>query len=189
MRNIAVSKGGKSRAITLTFRFKGISQLLDEEDPAPLPQKELTEVADDTFLGYLHELTVRRVVRLVIEMPERDIPVEGGDAISQAIHSHFSFRLRDNAHEIIISWREGMYSLFVSLINFSFAVFVFWYSDAKGIDIEAFPTLLFVGFITILNWVTVWDTYEHFAYDYLRLYRKRGIYTKLSRIPIVVKGY
>ncbi len=43
--------------------------------------------------------------------------------------------------------------------------------------------------ITILNWVTAWDTYEYFIYNYRREIRKHRIYQKLAGIDIQVEGW
>ncbi|MDD4568403.1 MAG: hypothetical protein PHU37_10925, partial [Methanoculleus chikugoensis] len=47
--------------------------------------------------------------------------------------------------------------------------------------------VLLTGLVTILNWVTIWDTYEYFVYDYRREVRKRRIYEKLAGIDIRVE--
>ena len=44
--------------------------------------------------------------------------------------------------------------------------------------------LLLGGRVTILNWGTVWDTYEYFAYDYRQLRRKKIIYRKIADMDI-----
>ncbi len=46
-----------------------------------------------------------------------------------------------------------------------------------------------VGFLTIMNWATIWDTYEHFVYDYRNLARKRRIFRKITKIPVEIRGY
>lgn len=47
--------------------------------------------------------------------------------------------------------------------------------------------VLLTGLVTTLNWVTIWDTYEYFVYDYRREIRKRRIYQKLAGIGIRVE--
>jgi hypothetical protein len=40
-----------------------------------------------------------------------------------------------------------------------------------------------------MNWATIWDTYEHFVFDYRNLARKRRIYRKITQIPVAIRGY
>ncbi len=46
--------------------------------------------------------------------------------------------------------------------------------------------LLLAGLFIVLIWVTVWDTYESFVYDYRLLYRKRKLYELISRSEVTV---
>jgi hypothetical protein len=57
------------------------------------------------------------------------------------------------------------------------------------IPLESVKVVLILGFLTILNWATIWDTYEHFVYEYRNLARKRRIYRKITKVPVTVKGY
>lgn len=189
MRNIAITRTEDHGSIAFTFRFKGISQLLDEEDETPLPEKELTEHAEETLVKYLGEYVVKRDVRFVLSFPEKDLPPDGETIIPETIRHHFLFHSADVRHDLVVSWKEGTYSLIISLMNVFVAIIIMAILDSYKISIESFPTVLLVGFITILNWVTVWDTYEHYVYDYLFLKRKLKIYEKISRIPISVEGY
>jgi len=43
---------------------------------------------------------------------------------------------------------------------------------------------MLAGLVTILNWVTIWDTYEYIVYDYRRELQKYLIYRKLTEIDI-----
>ena len=189
MRNIAITRTGENRSITFAFRFKGISQLLDEEDETPFPEKELTEHAEETLVKYLGEYVVKRDVRFVLSFPETDLPPDAGTIIPETIRHHFLFHTDDVRHDLVVSWKEGVYSLIISLVNALVAVIIMTVLDSYKISIESFPAVLLVGFITILNWVTIWDTYEHYMYDYLFLKRKLKIYEKISRIPISIEGY
>jgi hypothetical protein len=56
------------------------------------------------------------------------------------------------------------------------------------IPLESVKVVLILGFLTILNWATIWDTYEHFAYGYRNLARKRRIYRKIIKLPVDIRG-
>jgi len=49
---------------------------------------------------------------------------------------------------------------------------------------RGFVMTMLAGLVTILNWVTIWDTYEYIVYDYRRELQKYLIYRKLTEIDI-----
>jgi membrane-bound metal-dependent hydrolase YbcI (DUF457 family) len=126
-------------------------------------------------------------VTLAIGIPKKDLSEETS-RIPEAVKNHFSFRVPDLEHELILSRREGMYSFVIAVFNAILAIifFTFYYEEVVA---ETLPFLLALALITILNWVTIWDTYEYFMYDYRNLWRKKRIYQKITRIPITVFGY
>ena len=187
MREIVVGRTEENGEVTLSFRFKSLGQLIDPDDPSPLPATELTELAEETIAGFIDEYQVRKPVSLVIALPEGDIPPGGNTLIPETIRRHFAFHVQDVEHDRIISRREGIYSLIIATGNALIAVLFLYFVTSIEIPLESFPTVLIAGFVTILNWVTIWDTYEHFVYDYRDLWRKKRLYKKLSRIPIVVR--
>lgn len=189
MRNIAVRKEVHEGTVFITFRFKALGQLLDLEDPTPLPAKEITEVAEDAIFGHLDEYRVRRSASLVLELPEKDLDSTASPLIIDAVRHHFGFRRSDLIHDIKISRREGIYSFMVSVGNAAFLIWFLLYINENNIPVAAVKVTIFLGFLTVLNWVTIWDTYEHFVYDYRNLFRKRRIYEKVTAIPVEIRGY
>jgi hypothetical protein len=189
MRNIAVNRTGQEGLVTLAFRFKSITQLFDEEDSTSLPDKELTEIAEETLAEYLDEYKVKMSLHLVLALPEKELPPDAGTIIPETIRRHFLFHTEDVIHDLVISRREGLYSLAIAIGNALITISFLYIIESNQISFESFPVILIGGFLTILNWVTIWDTYEHFVYDYRTLWRKKRIYEKISRIPITVEGY
>jgi hypothetical protein len=187
MQKIRVTETIHKRGVEIDIRFKSISQILDEDDPTPLPDQELTVFAEETIFGYLDEHRLRRTVELKIEVPEKELSPDTS-RIPDAIRNHFAFRVFDLNHELIISRREGMYSFIIAVFNAVLAVIIItaYYGEFA---VGNLPFLLLAGLVTILNWVTIWDTYEYFMYDYRNLCRKRRIYEKVTRIPISIAGY
>jgi hypothetical protein len=189
MKKIVVRKEAHEGTVIITFRFKALGQLLDLDDPTPLPKKEMTEEAEDTIFGHLDEYRVGRSASLVLELPEEDLDSTASSLIPDVVRHHFGFRQSDLTHDLKISQREGIYSLFIALGNAAFLIWILFSITRNEIIIDAVKGTLFLGFLTILNWVTIWDTYEHFVYDYRNLFRKRRIYRKITTIPVEVKGY
>jgi hypothetical protein len=187
MQEIKVRKTERNGEVDIDIRFKSLSQLLDEDDPAPLPDRELSEFAEETIAGYLDEYRYKKPVNLEINIPKKDLSEESV-LLPQAVKNHFSFRVPDLEHELILSRREGAYSFIIAGFNAILAVIfvtVYYEEYIAG----SLPFLLILGLVTILNWVTIWDTYEYFMYDYRNLWRKKRIYQKITRIPISVSGY
>jgi hypothetical protein len=189
MKKIVVKKEEQGGTVLFTFRFKALGQLLDEGDPTPLPAKELTEEAEDAIAGHLDEYRVGRSASMVIELPDKDIPDVSPSLITEGIQNHFRFRYDDVTHEMKIHLREGIYSIILLLANVAILVLFVYFATKNEIPLDAVSITLILGFITIMNWVTVWHTYEHFMYDYRNLARKRWIFEKLTKIPVTFKGY
>jgi hypothetical protein len=189
MKKIVVKKEELGKTVFFTFRFKTLGQLLDEGDPTPLPEKELTEEAEDALAGHLDEYRVSRPANLVIELPEKALYDVSSSLITETVHNHFGFRYDDVTHDMKIHFREGVYSIILLLANIAILELFVYFATKNEIPLDTTATTLLLGFITIMNWVTVWHTYEHFMYDYRNLARKRWIFEKITKIPITIRGY
>jgi hypothetical protein len=189
MKEIIVRKEEEGGTVFFTFRFKALGQLLDTGDPTPLPGKEMTEEAEDAIAGHLDEYRVSKPANLIIELPEKDLADVSSSLITEAVRHHFGFREKDLTHDLKISRREGTYSLTMMLGNIALLLLFVFYVTKNEIPVDSINVLIIVGFLTIMNWATIWDTYEHFLYDYRNLARKRRIFRKITKIPITVRGY
>src|SRR5512137_276694 len=189
MKKIVVKKEEQGGTVLFTFRFKALGQLFDEGDLTPLPDKELTEEAEDALAGHLDEYRVSRPSNLVIELPEKDIINVSPSLITQGVQNHFKFRYDDVSHDMKIHLREGIYSIMLLLGNVAVLLLFVYYATKNELPLDAVSATLILGFITIMNWVTVWHTYEHFMYDYRNLARKRWIFEKITKIPVTIQGY
>jgi len=189
MRGVAVTRKEDEGEVTLSFRFKSINQLLDPDDPAPLPDTELAELAEENLWGYLNEFRLKAPVKLILSIPAAEITPEESSLIPEAVRGHFAFRIQNIRHDLLISRRAGLYSLAITIGNALIGILFLFIITPYGLSVDS-PFLLLAGaFITIMNWVTIWDTYEHFLYDYRGIVRKRKLYEKISRIPISVESY
>lgn len=189
MREIRVDRKTEDDSVTLSFRFKSRSQLLDPDDPAPLPRTELTQLAEECIGDYLDEYRLKSPVALILSVPASAIAPDESPLLPEAVRRHFSFRVQDLLHERRISRREGLYSLCIATGNALIAIIFVSLVTVYELSFESFFVLLPGAFITIMNWVTIWDTYEHFFYDFHDLLRRKKIYEKISRIPISVERY
>jgi hypothetical protein len=184
MREIAVTRSESDGTVNLELNFKILDQLLDSSDPSPLPERELTEQAEETIAGYVDEFIVKRPVELTISLPWGAGTSDLLARIPDTIRRHFTFRLNDLDHEKRLSLSEGEISLGIAVFNGIVAILFVFYLN---LDFENPVVLLLGGLITILNWVTVWHTYEYFMYEYRQLRRKRRIYNKIAGMTIQVR--
>ena len=190
MKEIIVRKEEQGGTVHFTFRFKTLGQLLDEGDPTPLPGKEMTEAAEDALAGHLDEYRVSKSASIVIELPEKDLAdVPSSPLLIEAVLHHFGFREKDLTHDLKISRREGIYSLIVMVGNIALLLWFVFYVLKNEIPVDSGKIVIILGFLTIMNWATIWDTYEHFLYDYRNLARKRRIFRKITKIPVTISGY
>jgi hypothetical protein len=189
MKEIVVKKEEEGGTVFVTFRFKTIGQFLDEGDPTHLPGKELTEEAEDALAGHLDEYRVSKPASLVIELPEKDLADTSSSLITEAVCHHFRFRQDDLTHDLKIARREGIYSLLLMLGNIALVLLFVIYVIVNEIPLESVAVVIILGFLTIMNWATIWDTYEHFVYEYRNLARKRRIFQKVTKIPVTIRGY
>lgn len=189
MKKIVVRKEEQDGTVHITYRFKALGQLLDAEDPTPFHEKELTEEAEDAIAGHLDEYRVSKPACLVVELPKKDLSDVSSSLVTGAVRHHFGFRQDDLTHDLKIALREGMYSLILMGGNIALLLLFMYYIAKNEIPIESVNVVLILGFLTIMNWATIWDTYEHFVYEYRNLDRKMKIYRKITKIPVSIKGY
>jgi hypothetical protein len=189
MKEIVVKKEEQGGTVFFTYRFKAMGQLLNEEVPPSVPSKELTEEAEDALAGHLDEYRVSKSASMVIELPEQELATTSPSLIAEAVRHHFVFRQNDLTHNLKISRREGVYSFSLMLANIFFLLLFAAYVVVNEIPVESALVVIVFAFLTILNWATIWDTYEHFVFDYRNLARQRRIFKKITEIPITVRGY
>lgn len=186
MREVRVTRTERGGALEIGFRFKSMDQLLDPDDPSPLPGREVTEFAEEYIASYLDGCNLKKIAGIAVSLPRESLTPGEGALLPETIRRHFSFRIADLDDDMRVSRREGRISLALAIFNATVAVL--FVTVFAGYFKEP-PVTLLTGLITILNWVTIWDTYEYFVYDYRREVRKRRIYQKLAGIEVRVEGW
>ncbi len=169
----------------VSLRFKSIDQLLDPDDPTPLPKKELTQDAEDSILDNLFAFGWKKPAVLEVQLPGSDDPGQAAE-IAEAIRHHFRFVLTEHARDTGIFIRERRAALTLTVINLVigalFVVFLYenesWMNSLAGIVIGLI--------IIIMNWATIWDTYEFFIFDGRQRMHRRKLLQKLIREEIRV---
>jgi hypothetical protein len=185
MKEIKITTTRSAGKVAIDMWFKMLDQLFDASDPFPFPKKELTDMAEDTIFDQVVGLNPLNDVDLILHIPKGSIPPGSEDQVANAVRRHFSFRLDDLARERKSSWREGRFSIqnVVVTLAVSIVVFYLYYLTSE----IGFIFQLVIGIFIIINWVTVWHTYEYFMYEHRKLWKKCRVYDMLTLVNVVIK--
>ena len=172
----------------VNLKFKTMDQLLDPDDPSPLPQKELTQEAEDAILCNAFAGKLKMPITLDIQIPE--IP-EGGSAadITQAIRHHFRYILTEHKRDTAIFIRERRTALAFTVFNILIALLYVGYAYQHEEWMTTNAGMLIGGIIVIMNWATIWDTYEYFIFDGREKSQRKKLLNKIinAEINVILK--
>ena len=154
-------ENGRTR---VNLKFKTMDQLLDPDDPSPLSQKELTQEAEDAILSNAFAGKFEKPITLEIHIP--GVPDPGPvEEITEAIRHHFRYVLTGHVRDTAIFIRERRTALALTGFNFFLALIYIGYSYQHPNWETTIAGIFIGGLIIIMNWATVWDTYEFFIFD------------------------
>jgi hypothetical protein len=178
-------ENGRTR---VNLKFKTMDQLLDPDDPSPLPQKELTPEAEDAILSNAFAGKLKMPLTLDIQIPE--IP-EGGSAadITQAIRHHFRYVLTGHVRDTAIFIRERRTALALTGFNLLLALIYVGYTYQHPDWQTTIAGIFIGGLVIIMNWATVWDTYEYFIFDGREKSQRKKLLNKIINAEIHVILY
>jgi hypothetical protein len=172
----------------VNLRFKTRDQLLDPDDPSPLPQKELTQEAEDAILSNAFAGKLKTPVTLEIQIP--DIPDPGPAAdIIEAIRRHFRYVLTGHKRDTAIFIRERRTALAFTVFNILIALLYVGYAYQHEEWMTSNAGILVGGIIVIMNWATIWDTYEYFIFDGREKSQRKKLLNKIIDSEINVIPY
>jgi hypothetical protein len=148
----------------VNLRFKTMDQLLDPDDPCPLRKKELTQDAEDAILTNVFADKLKNPLTLEIQVP---CAPDGGQAaeIPDAIRHHFRFVRSEHERDTAIFIRERRTALALTAFNILIALLYVGYSYQHENWMTSIMGQFIGGIIVIMNWATIWDTYEYFIFD------------------------
>ena len=159
----AIHREENGRTI-VSLKFKTRDQLLDPDDPSPLPKKELTQDAEDAILNNVFAYWLKKPVNIEIQIPMMPDPGSLED-ISDAIRHHFRFVLIGHKRDTAIFIRERRTALVLTGINILIALLYIGYAYLNENWMSTLAGTLIGGLVIIINWATIWDTYEFFIFD------------------------
>jgi hypothetical protein len=169
----------------IALRFKALEQFFDQSDPSGPATKELTPEAEESIISNADVVHLKKPVRLDLLFPPSS-GMPSSTEIVAAVRHHFSYLLDEHKRETRIFIRHRRTSVFFTVFNALLAViFLLIYAQHPDLTSTILGVLL-GGLIIILNWTTVWDTYEFFIYDGRFNYRRRKLLRKIIASEIRV---
>jgi hypothetical protein len=185
MKVIRATRRQENGQTIVNLRFKTRDQLLDPDDPCPLTRKELTPEAEEAILRNVFAGKPNNPLTLEIQVP--GVPDSGpGTEIPDAIHHHFRFVLTEHDRDWAIFLRERRTALAFTAFNIMIALLYIGYSYQHGDWMASVPGQAIGGIIIILNWATIWDTYEFFIFDGREKRQRRKLLNKIINAEIRV---
>lgn len=164
MKVIKATRRQENGRTIVILRFKTMDQLLDPDDPCPPRKKELTQDAEDAILTNVFADKLKKPLTLEIQVP---CAPDGGQAaeIPDAIRHHFRFVLSEHERDTAIFIRERRTALAFTAFNILIALLYAGYSYQHEDWMTSITGQFMGGIIVIMNWATIWDTYEYFIFD------------------------
>ncbi len=173
----AIHREENGRTI-VSLKFKTIDQLLVPDDPSPLPKKELTQDAEDAILNNVFAYRLKKPVNIEIQIPMIPDPGSTKD-ISDAIRNHFRFVLIGHQRDTAIFIRERRTALAFTGLNIMIALLYIGYAYLNENWMSTIAGTLVGGLVIIINWATIWDTYEFFIFDSREKYQRKKLLNKI----------
>jgi hypothetical protein len=172
----------------VNLRFKTKDQLFDPDDPSSLPKKELTQDAEDAILSNAFAGKLKTPVTLEVQIP--DVPDPGPEKeISEAIRHHFRYVLSGHIRDTAIFIRERRIALAFTVFNILVALLYIGYAYQHEEWMTSNAGILVGGIIVIMNWATIWDTYEYFIFDGREKSQRKKLLKKIIDAEINVILY
>ena len=169
----------------IELRFKALEQFFDTSDPSEPSQRELTAEAEESILSNVDVVQLKKPVRLDLFFPPGTALPSTPEIVS-AVRYHFNYLLDEHKKETRIFIHHRRTSVFLTVVNVLIAViFLAFYLQHPDLT-STLGGVLLGGLIVILNWTTIWDTYEFFIYDSRSNYRRKKILQKIIATRIRV---
>jgi len=164
------------------LKLRDLSQLFNSMDPSPFIEKDLDDDAEEFIVSWAQEFPPGAPVTLRVHLdqwPAED-PTE---MIRQAVHNYFARRAQLTRLEFHRLMKQGRTSLMIGLVFLIACLMVITTLVPGGAGTWAGAVR---ESLTIAGWVAMWRPMQIYLYDWWPLRRRGRIYTKLSRMPVVV---
>jgi hypothetical protein len=148
----------------IEIRLSRPQQLFNSLDPSPFHERDLDEDAEAYIVDSADEFAMKDPLKLVIHLPADQLDPDAANALPQAIHHYFNYRLEETRRRLRFFFRDGRTALMVGL------VFLF-------------------GCIVLRQLIlAMWRPLEIFLYDWRPIWHRSRLFAKLSKIPVIVRA-
>jgi hypothetical protein len=131
---------------------------------------------------------LKKPVNIEIQLPMIPDPGSTKD-ISDAIRNHFRFVLVGHNRDTAIFIRERRTALAFTGLNIMIALLYIGYAYLNENWMSTIAGTLVGGLVIIINWATIWDTYEFFIFDSREKYQRKKLLNKIIDAEINVIPY
>ena len=132
--------------------------------------------------------SLKMPITLDIHIP--DVPDCGPVAdITEAIRHHFRYVLSEHVRDTAIFIRERRTALALTGFNLLLALIYVGYTYQHPDWQTTIAGMFIGGLIIIMNWATVWDTYEFFIFDGREKSQRKKLLNKIINAEINVILY
>jgi hypothetical protein len=170
----------------INIRLLSIQQLFNSFDPSPFHDKELDTGAHDYIVGFAGEFPLQQGLRLLIEIPRKELTQADQPTLQTAIHNYFSYRADESRRKIRLLMREGRSALLIGL------AFLVACTSLRQVAVALIQGPIIEPLsegLLILGWVAMWRPIQIFLYDWWPVRQMMRIYAKLRVIPVEVKAF
>ena len=169
------------------IRLNEIRQLFNSFDPAPFREKDLESSAETYIVDSVQEFHLDTPITLVLHLPQSACTDEAASSVPAAIHHYFLYRAEITSKELRFTLQQGRIALVIGL------VFLFLCIAAQQLIASLEKTglmwsIIEEGFL-ISGWVAMWRPIDVFLYEWWPIRRRRRVYEKLAKLPVVLRAY
>jgi hypothetical protein len=169
----------------MEVRVTALRNLFNPLDPSPLTERDLDPRIEEFMVSWARSSAFGAPLALRVSVSD-DVMREESDPITNSIHRYFARESESAQRRLTELFRLGRTSLLIGLA----ALVLAFAAGALIEDLLAhsrFGEMLRETFI-IGGWVAMWRPLEIFLYDWWPIRDTRELYSRLSKMPVDVRG-
>jgi hypothetical protein len=180
----SIASGLPDPDAVIEIRLSRPQQLFNSLDPSPFHERDLDQDAEEYLVDSADEYPLKKPLTLIIHMPADQLPPGTAPDLAQAIHNYFAYRMDETRRRLRFFFRDGRIALIVALAFLLVCILLRQLALAVGRGLTA--QIADEG-LYIVGWVAMWRPLEIFLYDWRPIWHRYRLFTKLSKIPVIVR--
>ncbi|MBW7835596.1 MAG: hypothetical protein H3C28_03055 [Sphingomonadales bacterium] len=158
--------------------------LFSELDPSPIREKDLDDTTEDYIVGALREVGTGQPIKLVFHVPAAQLDGLDVAGVRESLKNYFSYRAWGEGESLRAMLRTAWVSLAIGL---AFLIGCLAVRQFLIVAEDTAAAVLKEGLL-ISGWVAMWRPIELLLYDWWPIWRRRRLYTRLSKAPVEFRG-